>query len=97
MYQPETHTKNFSTLFSDIEKGIIKVPQFQRDFVWSREKSAKLIDSVIKGYPIGTFIIWKTKETLRTVRNIGGIEFPETPKGDFVEYVLDGQQRITSI
>lgn len=97
MYQPETYPKNFSTLFSDIEKGIIKVPQFQRDFVWSKEKSAKLIDSIIKGYPIGTFIIWKTKETLRTVRNIGGIEFPETPKGDFVEYVLDGQQRITSI
>jgi hypothetical protein len=97
MYQPETHPKNFSTLFNDIEKGIIKIPQFQRDFVWSKDKSAKLIDSIIKGYPIGTFIIWKTKEVLRTIRNIGGIELPETPKGDFVEYVLDGQQRITSI
>jgi hypothetical protein len=97
MYQPETNPKNFSALFNDIEKGLIKIPQFQRDFVWSKDKSAKLIDSIIKGYPIGTFIIWKTKEILRTVRNIGGIEFPETPKGDFVEYVLDGQQRITSI
>ena len=97
MYQPETHPKNFSTLFNDIENGTIKIPQFQRDFVWSKEKSAKLIDSIIKGYPIGTFILWKTKEILRTVRNIGGIEFPETPKGDFIEYILDGQQRITSI
>ncbi|MBU4299388.1 DUF262 domain-containing protein, partial [Patescibacteria group bacterium] len=97
MYQPETHPKNFSDLFSDIEKGTIKIPQFQRDFVWSKDKSAKLIDSIIKGYPIGTFILWKTKEVLRTVRNIGGIELPETPKGDFVEYVLDGQQRITSV
>lgn len=97
MYQPETGHKNFSSLFNEIEKGIIKIPQFQRDFVWSKDKSAKLIDSIIKGYPIGTFILWKTKEVLRTVRNIGGIELPETPKGDFVEYVLDGQQRITSI
>jgi len=97
MYQPETHLKNFTTLFSDIEKGTVKVPQFQRDFVWPKDKAAKLIDSIIKGYPIGTFIIWKTKETLRTVKNIGGIEFPDTPEGDFVEYVLDGQQRITSL
>lgn len=97
MYQPETNSKNFSALLNDIDKGTIKIPQFQRDFVWSKEKSAKLIDSIIKGYPVGTFIIWKTKESLRSVRNIGGISLPDTPSGDFAEYVLDGQQRVTSI
>jgi uncharacterized protein with ParB-like and HNH nuclease domain len=30
------------TLLLDIEKGLIKIPQFQREFVWTREKSAKL-------------------------------------------------------
>ena len=87
----------YSQLLSDIEAGRIKIPQFQRDFVWAKEASAKLLDSVVKRYPIGTFILWKTNETLRSIRNIGGLDFPPTADGDFVQYVLDGQQRITSL
>lgn len=87
----------YSQLLSDIEAGRIKIPQFQRDFVWSKEASAKLLDSVIKRYPIGTFILWKTNETLRAIRNIGGLDFPPIAEGDFTQYVLDGQQRITSL
>ena len=87
----------YSQLLSDIEAGRIKIPQFQRDFVWSKEASAKLLDSVVKRYPIGTFILWKTNETLRSIRNIGGLDFPPTTEGDFIQYVLDGQQRITSL
>ena len=87
----------YTQLLGDIEAGRIKIPQFQRDFVWSKETSAKLLDSVVKRYPIGTFILWKTNETLRSIRNIGGLDFPPTTEGDFVQYVLDGQQRITSL
>lgn len=97
MNLPEPQSLPFSSLLNDIDKGIIKIPQFQRDFVWSKEKSAKLLDSVVKGYPIGTFILWKTKEELRALRNIGGLELPRTPKGDFIQYVIDGQQRLTSL
>lgn len=97
MNQPEPQSIPFPTLLSDIEKGLIKIPQFQRDFVWTKEKSAHLIDSMLKGFPIGTFILWKTKESLRTVRNLGDMELPPTPAGDFTQHVLDGQQRITSL
>lgn len=97
MQLPEPQSKTYSTLISDIEAGRIKIPQFQREFVWSKEKSAHLLDSIIKGYPIGTFIIWKTRESLRSVRNIGGAQLPEPPAGDYVHYVLDGQQRLTSL
>ncbi|MGG4468467.1 DUF262 domain-containing protein [Paenibacillus alvei] len=97
MYQPEPQSITFSTLIHDIDKGIIKIPQFQRDFVWTLEQSSKLIDSIIKGYPIGTFILWESNEKLRSVRNIGGAELPETPEGSMVQYVLDGQQRMTSL
>lgn len=97
MKLPEPQSSSFSTLISDIQKGLIKIPQFQRDFVWDLTKSANLMDSIIKGYPIGTFIFWKTKERLRSIRNIGGIELPEPTPGDFVYFVLDGQQRLTSL
>ena len=82
---------------SSIRYGTLKIPQFQRDFVWPREKSAKLIDSILKGFPIGTFILWKTKEQLRFVKEIGGQALPPTPQGDYSEQVLDGQQRLTSL
>jgi uncharacterized protein with ParB-like and HNH nuclease domain len=97
MKQPENQSKKYSTLFTHIDDGYIKIPQFQRDFVWSKEVTATLIDSLIKGFPIGTFIFWKTREELRHIRNIGNAELPPVPKGDAVQYVLDGQQRITSL
>jgi hypothetical protein len=97
MNLPEPQSVTFTSLFAEIENGTIKIPQFQRDFVWSKAKSAKLLDSIVKGYPIGTFIIWKTNERLRSIRNLGGVSLPETPKGDAVKYVLDGQQRLTSL
>ncbi|MCX8514327.1 MAG: DUF262 domain-containing protein, partial [Burkholderiales bacterium] len=97
MKLPEPQIKTFSSLINEIEKGQIKIPQFQRDFVWTIKHSAALIDSIIKGYPIGTFIMWKTKERLKSVRNIGGIDLPDSNDGDFVDFVLDGQQRLTSL
>jgi len=97
MQLPEPQTKTFSSLLSAIEQGQIKIPQFQRDFVWTMQRSADLIDSIVKGYPIGTFIFWRTKDRLRSVRNIGKQVLPEPPQGEFVDYVLDGQQRLTSL
>lgn len=97
MQQLKTGREQYSSLFNDIDVGRIKIPQFQRDFVWSKEDTSKLIDSILKGFPIGTFILWKTKERLRHMRNIGYIELPDPDPGDFVQYVLDGQQRITSL
>lgn len=97
MLQPENQTKKYQHLFSDIDSGRIKIPKFQRDFVWNKEQTAKLIDSIIKGFPIGTFIFWKTREELRHIKNIGNVDLPDIPKGDAVYYVLDGQQRITSL
>ncbi|TVP12303.1 hypothetical protein AYI87_14835 [Shewanella sp. KCT] len=97
MHLPEPKNIPYKALLADIEKGLIKIPQFQRDYVWSKERAAGLIDSILKGYPIGTFITWKTKEQLRVVKDLGGVELPPVPKGDFAEYVLDGQQRMTSL
>lgn len=91
-----THAK-YAGLLNDIKRGQIKIPQFQRDFVWSIQKSAALIDSIVKGYPVGTFIFWATKERLRHVRNIGSESLPPPKDGETAAYVLDGQQRITSL
>jgi hypothetical protein len=95
--QPDAHTKKYEALFVEIDTGQIKLPMFQREFVWEKEQTAKLIDSILKGFPIGTFIFWKTREELRSYKEVGNHKLPVTPDGDYVQYVLDGQQRITSL
>jgi hypothetical protein len=97
LLRPENANKKYEALFLEIDSGQIKLPMFQREFVWDKEQSAKLIDSILKGYPIGTFILWKTREALRSVKEIGNHKLPNTPKGDYAQYILDGQQRITSL
>jgi len=97
MLQPENQNKKYERLFVDIHSGKIKIPNFQRSFVWGKVQTAKLIDSIIKGFPIGTFILWKTREEIRHYKNIGNDKLPKTPRGESVMYVLDGQQRITSL
>jgi len=75
-------------IFRMIEEGNIKIPQFQRDFVWDKVKAARLLDSVLKGYPIGNLILWKTKDRLRSLRNIGNINLPEPKEGNYIYYVF---------
>lgn len=95
--QPEPQSVGLSSLINNIESGRVKIPQFQRDYVWEKKAASQLLDSIAKGFPIGTFILWETQEELRSVRNIGNHTLPDTPVGHIAQYVLDGQQRITSL
>ena len=97
MQLPQPVSRAIVFLLDQIAGGAIKIPQFQREFVWRPTKSAKLADSILKGFPIGTFIIWKTKDRLRQIKDIGGLELPAPEEGDYIQYVIDGQQRLTSL
>ena len=84
-------------LIDRITSGDIRIPAFQRDFVWEPEQVAFLLDSIYKGFPIGTVILWKTDTRLKTEKRLGLFELPEPQKDYPVNYVLDGQQRLTSL
>ena len=53
MNLPEPMNKQFSSLMDDIISGRLKIPQFQRDFVWDIKKSSSLLDGVVKGLSFG--------------------------------------------
>jgi hypothetical protein len=84
-------------VIEQISSGAIRIPAFQRGFVWDAEHVAYLMDSIYKGYPFGAVILWRTKEKLNSERNLGPFELPKGQADYPVDYVLDGQQRITSI
>lgn len=80
-----------------IQAGRIRVPAFQRGFVWDPDRVAYLMDSLFKGYPIGSLLLWRTRERLRTERQLGPYELPAQDPDYPIDYVLDGQQRLTSV
>ncbi|MBN2095633.1 MAG: DUF262 domain-containing protein [Candidatus Aenigmarchaeota archaeon] len=84
-------------LIERISSGDIRIPAFQRDFVWEPDQVAFLLDSIYKGFPIGTIILWKTDTRLTTEKDLGRFVLPQPLKDYPVNYVLDGQQRITSL
>lgn len=86
-----------SSFLTDVARGNIKIPVFQREYVWSDEQIMSLLDSIYHGYPVGSLLLWSTKESLNHERNVGGFELPKTPEDFPVNYVLDGQQRLTTL
>jgi len=47
-----------SDLIGDISRSKLRIPQFQRDFVWEKSRVIKLLDSMYKDFPIGSFFFW---------------------------------------
>jgi len=92
-----TETPTFGDLIADIRKGTIKIPQFQRKFIWKEPQAFNLLDSVLNNYPIGSLLIWRTDVKLAAERNIGNFTLPHTDDMSPTDYVLDGQQRLTVI
>ena len=86
-----------ASLLSDVTKGNLKIPVFQREFVWKDEQIMSLLDSIYQGYPVGSLLLWSTKERLKHERNVGGFRLPNAPEDYPVQYVLDGQQRLTTL
>lgn len=73
------------------------MPNFQRGFIWDPERVAYLMDSIYKGYPFGSILLWRTKQELTHERNLGPFKLPSNDPQYPTDYILDGQQRITSI
>jgi len=78
-------------LLTKIEKRELVLPEFQREFTWSKGQTRDLVDSILKRYPIGSLLFWKT-DSVPALKNMPDFE----PDGR-VEVLLDGQQRLTAL
>lgn len=91
-------------------EGRLHLPDLQRGFVWTPDKTRSLFDSLYRRYPVGALLLWKPSLIQEDVPvlvrswdicapNNEGIGEPEPPSKlqDNSIYVLDGQQRLTSL
>ncbi len=83
-------TRQIHELLTQIDRGEILLPEFQRGYVWRRDQVRGLMHSLYKGHPTGHLLIWKTYKPLR-VRGSA-----ESRDGHSL-LLLDGQQRLTSL
>ena len=82
-------------LMKKVNEGKLQLPDFQRDWVWNDEDIISLLGSIGRGYPVGALLTLQSGGTIQfKPRVISGA--PET-KEDPEEFLLDGQQRITSL
>lgn len=81
-------------LLNDVENGKVALPDLQRPFVWKDSKARDLLDSMLKGYPIGYIMLWKSPDGYETINHIG------TNDKTYIQpdyLVIDGQQRLTAL
>ncbi|WP_258099549.1 DUF262 domain-containing protein [Marinoscillum pacificum] len=89
---------NLKKVIGEIENGNMKIPRFQRGYVWERSKIVKLLNSIYAQYPIGSFFIWMANKQYKNFsREIDGLNLPTDPESNLYSFILDGQQRITSL
>jgi hypothetical protein len=94
---PQPSVDRIDDLAKRILNGDIYLPKFQREFVWDKQQVLDLLDSVARNYPIGSVLLWQSKQELRSESRIADLEI-KLPKPDYpVNYLLDGQQRLSSI
>jgi hypothetical protein len=79
-------------LLDSIETRSIVLPEFQREYVWNKEQAKQLLDSLMKEYPVGGLLFWKTNKPPE-LKNISHL--PE--QLGTVTVILDGQQRLTTL
>lgn len=88
---------SYNKLIDHIDEGIIHIPEFQREFVWTEQKILELLDSIYKSYPIGSLIFWVTNEDFAYSAPIGNNESDSSSIYKSRFFVIDGQQRLKSL
>ncbi len=86
--------RRIGDLLTDIQMGRIGLPDLQRPFVWKDNKVRELLDSMLKGFPIGFIMLWESPAEFENKRQIGSNDKTfSVPK----DLIIDGQQRLTAL
>ena len=105
----EYYEETISDVIKRIDSNQLFLPALQRKFVWKTEQIEGLFDSIMQGYPIGTFLFWELNDK-NAIQNYLFYEFVDhyhqrntrneeakLPGRNKIISVLDGQQRLTSL
>ncbi|AVS92698.1 hypothetical protein C8246_13850 [Paracidovorax avenae] len=88
-------------LLEEVLSGEVRVPRFQRpgsESTWRPQQRGDLLDSIYRGFPIGTVLLWSTSENIHTLPIVGGADIPKAASSARkMRLVLDGHQRLSTL
>ena len=94
----EVRPTTLQNLVAEVANGNFRIPRFQRNYVWPPKKVLELFDSMYREFPIGSFFLWKAgRGHAHLFRQAGSLGIKAVADDDDVTFILDGQQRITSL
>jgi hypothetical protein len=88
----ENDTVKVGDLVDDYRAGRIVIPEFQREYVWPKNKAPRLLDSLYRNFPISTLLLWQSSAYVKTRRTA-----PRPARGGTMSWLIDGQQRVTTL
>lgn len=93
--RPEAGAYKVEDLLDEVRRGRVRIPHFQRALKWKREDALQLLDSMYRGYPVGTLLLW---ETLAPANELvfGSVRLSGAESRNAL-LVVDGQQRLVSL
>lgn len=98
MDNPEPRAQYLNVVLRQIDRTALRIPRFQRAFVWGERDVLELLGSIEKGYPIGSILTWKVDGAEEYFSGYREVPFPpanDSPSG--FEVILDGAQRLSSL
>ncbi len=94
MSEPRLEHQNVKVkqLIDDYRSGRVVIPEFQRDYVWKKSKAPLLIDSLYRGFPVSSLLLWQSDEETRSRRRD-----PRPARTSLMSWLIDGQQRVITL
>lgn len=75
---PKPAAERVVQLAGRVLTGDILLPRFQRNFVWNRKQMLDLLDSIARNYPVGSMLLWQSRQALANERSIADLEVAAT-------------------
>ena len=88
----EHQTFKIKQLVEEFRAGRIVVPEFQREYVWRPSKAPRLIDSLYRGFPVSSLLLWRSTDEVRSRRRD-----PRPVQSATMNWLIDGQQRVITL
>lgn len=95
MHQPNAVAFTVAKLVEEVLAGKVRIPGFQRPLRWQWENVRRLFDSIVRGYPIGSLLLWARSAEAQRIQ-FGSLAI-DAPALNEALWVVDGQQRLTSL
>lgn len=94
MVEPRLEHQNVKVrqLIDDYRAGRVVIPEFQREYVWRKSKAPLLIDSLYRGFPVSSLLLWQSDEDTRARRRD-----PRPFRSSTMSWLIDGQQRVITL